>query len=160
VGSLVRRGFCSLQSKEGKSPLHMAAIHGRFTRSQILIQNGEWLLPPALGYPSLFLCFSEAARRTSLRVCSEGLRAPNYHSNSLCAPGAVASGRVLLGDGRERACPQGQQSAGQETEIPARSELLQPKNVPTATSSLKDNILQRGLPTWQTPRGSAGDLWG
>ncbi|NXV04201.1 ANR52 phosphatase, partial [Cettia cetti] len=28
------------QSKEGKSPLHMAAIHGRFTRSQILIQNG------------------------------------------------------------------------------------------------------------------------
>lgn len=31
--------FCA-QSKEGKSPLHMAAIHGRFTRSQILIQNG------------------------------------------------------------------------------------------------------------------------
>lgn len=31
----------SLQSKEGKSPLHMAAIHGRFTRSQILIQNGK-----------------------------------------------------------------------------------------------------------------------
>lgn len=30
-----------LQSKEGKSPLHMAAIHGRFTRSQILIQNGN-----------------------------------------------------------------------------------------------------------------------
>ncbi|NXT96285.1 ANR52 phosphatase, partial [Anhinga rufa] len=29
------------QSKEGKSPLHMAAIHGRFTRSQILIQNGD-----------------------------------------------------------------------------------------------------------------------
>lgn len=28
------------QTKEGKSPLHMAAIHGRFTRSQILIQNG------------------------------------------------------------------------------------------------------------------------
>lgn len=43
------------QSKEGKSPLHMAAIHGRFTRSQILIQNGmdlgdfvprSLLLPP------------------------------------------------------------------------------------------------------------------
>lgn len=33
------------QSKEGKSPLHMAAIHGRFTRSQILIQNGQWGLP-------------------------------------------------------------------------------------------------------------------
>ena len=37
------------QSKEGKSPLHMAAIHGRFTRSQILIQNGNddfavWLI--------------------------------------------------------------------------------------------------------------------
>ncbi|KAJ8390506.1 hypothetical protein AAFF_G00103030 [Aldrovandia affinis] len=30
----------NMQSKEGKSPLHMAAIHGRFTRSQILIQNG------------------------------------------------------------------------------------------------------------------------
>uniref|UniRef100_A0A7M4EFR0 Ankyrin repeat domain 52 n=1 Tax=Crocodylus porosus TaxID=8502 RepID=A0A7M4EFR0_CROPO len=33
--------FLCLQSKEGKSPLHMAAIHGRFTRSQILIQNGS-----------------------------------------------------------------------------------------------------------------------
>lgn len=33
-------GSCLFQSKEGKSPLHMAAIHGRFTRSQILIQNG------------------------------------------------------------------------------------------------------------------------
>lgn len=43
--SLTRPRFCCLQSKEGKSPLHMAAIHGRFTRSQILIQNGEWLLP-------------------------------------------------------------------------------------------------------------------
>ncbi|MGH0183248.1 UNVERIFIED_CONTAM: hypothetical protein FKN15_011493 [Acipenser sinensis] len=29
-----------IENKEGKSPLHMAAIHGRFTRSQILIQNG------------------------------------------------------------------------------------------------------------------------
>ncbi len=41
--------FYSPQSKEGKSPLHMAAIHGRFTRSQILIQNGNkehivWLI--------------------------------------------------------------------------------------------------------------------
>lgn len=34
-----------LQSKEGKSPLHMAAIHGRFTRSQILIQNGNTECP-------------------------------------------------------------------------------------------------------------------
>lgn len=34
-------GFVFVQSKEGKSPLHMAAIHGRFTRSQILIQNGN-----------------------------------------------------------------------------------------------------------------------
>lgn len=33
--------LCFSQSKEGKSPLHMAAIHGRFTRSQILIQNGN-----------------------------------------------------------------------------------------------------------------------
>uniref|UniRef100_S4RRT2 Ankyrin repeat domain 52 n=1 Tax=Petromyzon marinus TaxID=7757 RepID=S4RRT2_PETMA len=28
------------QSYDGKSPLHMTAIHGRFTRSQTLIQNG------------------------------------------------------------------------------------------------------------------------
>ncbi|KAI2526290.1 ankyrin repeat domain 44, partial [Homo sapiens] len=27
-------------SKDGKSPLHMTAVHGRFTRSQTLIQNG------------------------------------------------------------------------------------------------------------------------
>ncbi|KAK1797807.1 hypothetical protein P4O66_008163, partial [Electrophorus voltai] len=33
---------CSLlsQSRDGKSPLHMTAVHGRFTRSQTLIQNG------------------------------------------------------------------------------------------------------------------------
>lgn len=30
-----------LQSRDGKSPLHMTAVHGRFTRSQTLIQNGE-----------------------------------------------------------------------------------------------------------------------
>lgn len=29
------------QNKEGKSPLHIAAMHGRFTGSQILIQNGN-----------------------------------------------------------------------------------------------------------------------
>lgn len=29
------------QNKEGKIPLHMAAMHGRFTGSQILIQNGN-----------------------------------------------------------------------------------------------------------------------
>lgn len=29
------------QNKEGKNPLHMAAMHGRFTGSQILIQNGD-----------------------------------------------------------------------------------------------------------------------
>lgn len=41
-----------LQSKEGKSPLHMAAIHGRFTRSQILIQNGMNLWVIVLSSPS------------------------------------------------------------------------------------------------------------
>lgn len=70
----MRPRFCSLQSKEGKSPLHMAAIHGRFTRSQILIQNGEWLLlqprvTPLLPYPVLL------STCLHLGVCSEGLRA-------------------------------------------------------------------------------------
>lgn len=41
--------FFSFQSKEGKSPLHMAAIHGRFTRSQILIQNGQF--SPFFSFP-------------------------------------------------------------------------------------------------------------
>lgn len=145
VGSLMRHRFCSPQSKEGKSPLHMAAIHGRFTRSQILIQNGEWLLPPSLVYPSLSLCSSAPASRTSLRACWEGEELYSYRTNSVCALVVVARGPVLLGGGRERACPQGQQSAGQGTEIPARSELLWPKSIPTATSSLKDNILVRGL---------------
>lgn len=31
----------SVQSKDGKTPLHMAATHGRFSCSQALIQNGE-----------------------------------------------------------------------------------------------------------------------
>lgn len=33
--------FFDEQNKEGKSPLHIAAMHGRFTGSQILIQNGN-----------------------------------------------------------------------------------------------------------------------
>lgn len=32
--------FLHLQSKDGKTPLHMAATHGRFSCSQALIQNG------------------------------------------------------------------------------------------------------------------------
>lgn len=31
----------SIQSKDSKTPLHMAATHGRFSCSQALIQNGE-----------------------------------------------------------------------------------------------------------------------
>lgn len=31
----------SAQSKDSKTPLHMAATHGRFSCSQALIQNGE-----------------------------------------------------------------------------------------------------------------------
>lgn len=34
-------GVILFQSRDGKSPLHMTAVHGRFTRSQTLIQNGE-----------------------------------------------------------------------------------------------------------------------
>lgn len=33
--------FFLLQSKDGKTPLHMTAIHGRFSRSQTIIQNGK-----------------------------------------------------------------------------------------------------------------------
>lgn len=29
------------QSKDGKTPLHMTAIHGRFSRSQTIIHNGK-----------------------------------------------------------------------------------------------------------------------
>lgn len=35
------RWLLVVQSRDGKSPLHMTAVHGRFTRSQTLIQNGE-----------------------------------------------------------------------------------------------------------------------
>ena len=30
-----------MQSKDGKTPLHMTAIHGRFSRSQAVIKNGK-----------------------------------------------------------------------------------------------------------------------
>ncbi|XP_075055694.1 serine/threonine-protein phosphatase 6 regulatory ankyrin repeat subunit C isoform X4 [Mixophyes fleayi] len=46
------------QSKEGKSPLHMAAVHGRFTRSQILIQNGMFLLLSITSVPVLLCTLS------------------------------------------------------------------------------------------------------
>uniref|UniRef100_A0A8D0CNF6 Ankyrin repeat domain 52 n=1 Tax=Sander lucioperca TaxID=283035 RepID=A0A8D0CNF6_SANLU len=42
----------NVQNKEGKSPLHMASMHGRFTGSQILIQNGSiFTLSPASACP-------------------------------------------------------------------------------------------------------------
>ena len=31
----------SVQCREGRTPLHMTALHGRFTRAQTLIQNGK-----------------------------------------------------------------------------------------------------------------------
>ncbi|KAL0626523.1 hypothetical protein AAY473_005582 [Plecturocebus cupreus] len=57
-----------LQSKDGKSPLHMTAVHGRFTRSQTLIQNGWKTSVPCLNILArLFVClFSE----TVLLCCS------------------------------------------------------------------------------------------
>lgn len=52
------------QNKEGKSPLHIAAMHGRFTGSQILIQNGNLavknsvvlFIPNPLQPKDAFLC--------------------------------------------------------------------------------------------------------
>lgn len=77
----MRPRFCSLQSKEGKSPLHMAAIHGRFTRSQILIQNGEWLLLQPRATPPLILwCSAPASTWVFAQRVSELC---NYLSNSL-----------------------------------------------------------------------------
>uniref|UniRef100_A0A667YM70 Uncharacterized protein n=1 Tax=Myripristis murdjan TaxID=586833 RepID=A0A667YM70_9TELE len=38
---LANGAHVNLRSKDGKTPLHMAAAHGRFSRSQALIQNGE-----------------------------------------------------------------------------------------------------------------------
>jgi len=33
-----------LQTHDGKTPLHMTAVNGRFTRAQTLINNGTTLL--------------------------------------------------------------------------------------------------------------------
>lgn len=124
----MRPRFCSLQSKEGKSPLHMAAIHGRFTRSQILIQNGEWLLLQPRAPPPL----SCAAQHLPppgclLRGSQSSVITSQIH---FCALGAAAKGPVLGEGGGGRRSSQGQCGANQGTEIPARSELLGPKNVP------------------------------
>lgn len=35
------------QSEDGRTALHMTALHGRFTRAQTLIEHGE-VLPPLL----------------------------------------------------------------------------------------------------------------
>lgn len=41
VWLVIHHCFLLVQSKDGKTPLHMTAIHGRFSRSQAIIQNGE-----------------------------------------------------------------------------------------------------------------------
>lgn len=84
----------------------MAAIHGRFTRSQILIQNGEWLLPPALGYPGLFLWLLSTCLQDLPECLLGAFRSSTVITQiHFCALGAVAGGPVLLGGGRECACP-------------------------------------------------------
>ncbi len=34
--------FEYIQSQDGKTPLHMTALSGRFTRAETLIQSGKW----------------------------------------------------------------------------------------------------------------------
>lgn len=83
------------QSKEGKSPLHMAAIHGRFTRSQILIQNGMDLghfvspfssshreLISRTSFPSLF-CLSPGL---PLRMSTWSYKLGTTGNGPLCLP--------------------------------------------------------------------------
>lgn len=46
------------QSKDGKTPLHMAAVHGRYSRSQAVIQNGACVI--SLSQMNMLSCFSAA----------------------------------------------------------------------------------------------------
>lgn len=69
----------SVQSKDGKTPLHMAATHGRFSCSQALIQNGEtlssmlhaWIQINVAQYAKLsgFFSLSRNTYTLCLRVC-------------------------------------------------------------------------------------------
>jgi len=42
-----------LQTHDGKTPLHMTAVNGRFTRAQTLINNGITLPPRSIVYSTL-----------------------------------------------------------------------------------------------------------
>lgn len=47
----------NVQSEDGRTPLHMTAIHGRFTRSKTLIDHGEPECNLYLLYLTLSLLF-------------------------------------------------------------------------------------------------------
>lgn len=69
------------QNKEGKSPLHIAAMHGRFTGSQILIQNGNLavknsvvlFIPNPLQPKDAFLCLWTQVERSTVWICMNAL---------------------------------------------------------------------------------------
>lgn len=52
--SIVNNFLLLFQSKDGKTPLHMTALHGRFSRSQTIIQSGK-------KYFCLFLLFLQCS---------------------------------------------------------------------------------------------------
>jgi hypothetical protein len=53
----VIKNFVQLfQSKDGKTPLHMTALHGRFSRSQTIIQSGK-------KYFCLFFLFLKCSKK-------------------------------------------------------------------------------------------------
>jgi ankyrin repeat protein len=65
----------NVQSEDGRTPLHMTAIHGRFARSETLIDHGKFgsNLLPALHHIS----------RTCLKICHTLCREP-YGRKVLC----------------------------------------------------------------------------
>ncbi|KAK6291225.1 hypothetical protein J4Q44_G00383790 [Coregonus suidteri] len=53
----------NIKSKDGKTPLHMTAIHGRFSRSQAIIQNGEASMGSFTLHLSALSGFSDCCRK-------------------------------------------------------------------------------------------------
>uniref|UniRef100_A0A8C1B9J1 Ankyrin repeat domain 28b n=1 Tax=Cyprinus carpio carpio TaxID=630221 RepID=A0A8C1B9J1_CYPCA len=93
---IANRANINSKSKDGKTPLHMAAIHGRYSRSQAIIQNGECVIPSTARMRTETLLFIYGFSDCCRKLLSSGfdVDTPDDFGRT-CLHAAAAGGTAL-----------------------------------------------------------------